>query len=240
MDPRRRRELGAWYTPPALVDAVVAAVLHGWTPPSGRSVRVLDPACGDGRFLVAAVGDALAAGGFRASLVGVDVDAGACNEARAALDGRDAVVEHADALAGVRSGPFDLVVGNPPFLSPLAAPNERVARSSPVGAPYADAATQFLLLGWALLEPGGRIGFVLPQSVLANRDAAVARRAIGDGGALQWLWWSPERLFEAAVRTCRDRRRTRRRRWRRPTAVGVQLRRGPPPRLPSARSGRRS
>ena len=40
-----RKQLGAWYTPPALVDAVVhEAVFDG-------ARTVLDPACGDGRFL---------------------------------------------------------------------------------------------------------------------------------------------------------------------------------------------
>ena len=42
----QRKLLGAWYTPPQLVDAVVAEVRRGFTPRT-----VLDPACGDGRFL---------------------------------------------------------------------------------------------------------------------------------------------------------------------------------------------
>ncbi|HNJ97331.1 MAG TPA: N-6 DNA methylase [Ilumatobacteraceae bacterium] len=42
---RTRKQLGAWYTPPSLVQAVVReAVFDG-------AVSVLDPACGDGRFL---------------------------------------------------------------------------------------------------------------------------------------------------------------------------------------------
>jgi SAM-dependent methyltransferase len=46
----RRKVLGAWYTPEALVDHVVSVALEGrrW---SARRFRVLDPACGDGRFL---------------------------------------------------------------------------------------------------------------------------------------------------------------------------------------------
>jgi hypothetical protein len=53
-----------------------------------------------------------------------------------------------------------------------------------------------------LLGPGGRLGFVLPESALANRDATSARRAVAADGALCWLWWSPRPAFDAAVRTC--------------------------------------
>src|SRR4051812_37789862 len=57
----QRKLLGAWYTPPALVDAVVTEVRRGFTPRT-----VLDPACGDGRFL-----EPFAA---HATVTGIDVD----------------------------------------------------------------------------------------------------------------------------------------------------------------------
>ena len=170
--------------------------------PSTGPVRVIDPACGDGRFLLA-VDRALRSRGVRAELVGVDVDASAVAAASAALAACEATVVHEDAFGYEPSAPFDLVVGNPPFLSPLAARNAHLATTSAVGSPYADAAIQFLLLGWQrLLRPGGRLGFVLPESVLANRDATSARRAVAADGALCWLWWSPRPAFDAAVRTC--------------------------------------
>ena len=53
---RRASASGAWYTPPALVDHVLDTVLDPVLAgrPSGDGLRILDPACGDGRFLVAA------------------------------------------------------------------------------------------------------------------------------------------------------------------------------------------
>ena len=113
---------------------------------------------------------------------------------------------------------------------PVAAGRAQRARraiSSPAGAPYADAATQFLLLGWELLVPGGRVGFVLPQSVLANRDAAA-------GPADDRRWWRPPVavvVAGAAVRGIRTNvrggGRARGGRRRRPPAVGIRLRRSP-------------
>ena len=55
----RRKRLGAWYTPPELVRAIVSEAVF----PEARSV--LDPACGDGRFLTASGLD---------DVVGVDID----------------------------------------------------------------------------------------------------------------------------------------------------------------------
>jgi SAM-dependent methyltransferase len=203
VDRQRRRELGAWYTPPALVDAVADAVVDGWLPNGTDPVRVLDPACGDGRFLLA-VHQRLAARGLATHLTGVDLDATAIASSTVALGGLSPRLLHGDALNGALAevGQVDLVVGNPPFLTPLAARNTRVAASSPAGAPYADAATQFLAAAWERLDEGGRLGFVLPQSVLANRDAAVARGTLAISGALRWFWWSPQPVFEASVRTC--------------------------------------
>src|SRR4051812_23009371 len=71
-----RKLLGAWYTPPALVDVVVDNVLRGFRPEIGRAVRVLDPACGDGRFLFA-VAERLAERDIAAELTGCDIDGAA-------------------------------------------------------------------------------------------------------------------------------------------------------------------
>ncbi|MBI5089397.1 MAG: N-6 DNA methylase, partial [Actinobacteria bacterium] len=159
--PSQRKRLGAWYTPVALVDHVVSrTVREGVT-------TVLDPACGEGAFL-AGVRRAF---GPSVHLVGVDVDAGAVAAARAALP--DAEIIHADALSfdwGDRT--FDAVVGNPPFLNQMATATTRGGRSRFGGGPYADTAAEFLALSVSLARPdGGRVGLVLPQSLLSARDA---------------------------------------------------------------------
>ena len=50
-----RKQLGAWYTPPDMVDTVVEAVITpDFVADRPHPLAVLDPSCGDGRFLVAA------------------------------------------------------------------------------------------------------------------------------------------------------------------------------------------
>ncbi len=170
---RTRKQLGAWYTPPELVEAVIReAVFDGAT-------SVLDPACGDGRFLRAS--------GLREQM-GVDLDPATG-------------YTHDDALArDWGEAQFDVVVGNPPFLNQLATATTRGGKSRFGGGPYADAAAEFLALAMRLCRHGGRVGLVLPQSLLSTRDAAAIRDVVDATAALRWMWWSNTQMFDANVR----------------------------------------
>jgi SAM-dependent methyltransferase len=184
-DRAERRRRGAWYTPDGIVAEMCAQA------GVGPGDRVLDPACGDGRFLV----EARHRG---AAVDGVERDPDAA--AGAAQAGTR--VRCADALAiDWPEAPYDVVLGNPPFLNQLAATTTRGGRSRHGGGPYADAAVEFLALAHRLARPaGGRVALVLPASVLASRDAAPVRDAVLADGAVRHLWWLG-RAFDAAVHT---------------------------------------
>ncbi|HQZ34556.1 MAG TPA: N-6 DNA methylase [Ilumatobacteraceae bacterium] len=168
-----RKELGAWYTPPALVAALVRETVFD------GARTVLDPACGDGRFLRATC---------LPEQTGVDIDA-------------SAGFIHDDSLhRDWDDEQFDIVIGNPPFLNQLSRLTSRGGSSKFGGGPYADAAAEFLALAIRLARPGGRVGFVLPQSLLATRDAAAIRSAVDGAAALRWMWWSDTQMFDASVR----------------------------------------
>ena len=171
----QRKLLGAWYTPPQLVDAVVSEVRRGFTPRT-----VLDPACGDGRFLAPFTGNA--------TVTGIDIDPATS-------------WTHGDSLSvdwGQQQ--FDAVVGNPPFLNQLATSTSRGGRSKYGGGPYADSAAEFLSLAVRLARPGGRVALVLPLSMLSTRDVKAIRDDVSRRAALQWMWWSPTLMFDASVR----------------------------------------
>ena len=200
-----RKQRGAWFTPEHLVDAVVAAVVDEAFVASraGRTLRILDPACGDGRFLTAAIGAVRGAGG-EATAVGIDIDPDTAYFVETSTEA-DAICDDAltSAWLAERAGTFDLVIGNPPYLSQLAASTTRGGASTRGGGPYADAAVEFLALAADLVDPdGGRVAFVLPQSILSARDAADVRQRVDSRSTMFWSAWTGERDFDAQVVTC--------------------------------------
>jgi hypothetical protein len=131
----------------------------------------------------------------------MDVDPRSVSAARAAVPAAD--VRLGDALAAEWVGPFDVVVGNPPFLSQLSSLTTRRGAHRLGGGAYADTAAVFLALAVQLAHPRrGRVALVLPTSVLATRDARAIRAEVADAAGLRWLWWAKgDHVFGAAVDT---------------------------------------
>ena len=200
-DAEQRKLRGDFPTPPALVQLVVDAVMPPIAP--GQTVSVLDPACGDGRFLLAAA-DHVTRHGGRPILHGIDVDADTVRVARQAVAGAEFRIEHGDALSRDWGGAeFDVVLGNPPYLSQMAAATSRGRAGSRGGGPYADAAAEFLALAIERARAdGGRVGLVLPQSILGSRDAEHIRAGVDRRAVMIWSWWSPRKQFDADVLVC--------------------------------------
>lgn len=115
--------------------------------------------------------------------------------------------------AGVprRSPGFDAVVSNPPFQNQLRSRTAMDrglaalvrARAGGDTSAYTDAAAVFLRLALELVREGGSAGMLIPQSILASRDAGLVRARIGTVGRLSHLWVSGEHAFDRAlVSTC--------------------------------------
>jgi len=197
--PSDRKRRGAYPTPTWLVDLVVAEAVTA--PAAGADVVVVDPSCGDGRFLAAAARRVRDLGG-RPVLVGVDIDPASLAAAATALAGEHVTLSEGDALAHAWPADVDVVVGNPPYLSQMAAATTRGGASRHGGGPYAEAAVEFLALAFRMLGPRGRLGLVLPQSIFASRDAADVRAELDRRAGLVWSWWSPRPVFDAQVVVC--------------------------------------
>lgn len=146
---------GAYYTPPAVVAALVRWAVRRDTD------SLLDPSCGDGRFLAA-----------HASATGVERDAAAVQAA--ARQAPRAELHHGSffAWAAQTRRRFDCAAGNPPFIryqtfngkerrQALALCSSFGVRFSALTASWAP----FVAATARLLRPGGRMAFVVPAAI---------------------------------------------------------------------------
>ncbi len=213
MDPARRRALGAHYTPAPLARRIVQLAFDEL----GRMPRmVLDPSCGGGAVLLAAADELVRRGLDPADaltrIAGQDIDADSLEVAREALrrwadengamGAGGAQLSVADALTG-RPLPaeVDVVVGNPPFSSPLDSTHGAKPGAGRPGA-YTDSSALHLLAAVEGVGSGAVVCLLQPQSVLGARDAAPVRESLARTTELCALWATDEQPFDAAVEVC--------------------------------------
>lgn len=191
-DTRKRR--GQWLTPWWAVERLTALACAGLP---DRPV-ILDPACGDGRWLVAA---ARACPGAR--LLGWDIDPGAIAAARqvCAAAGVDAELSVRDTLRGEEREVADLVLGNPPYV--------RVQRLELEDRAYifaryrcaTDKSDLYAPFMERMLELSrGRLAIVVADSWLSMSSFAALRERVWSAGGVQ-IASLPAASFGADVST---------------------------------------
>ena len=150
-----RKVRGAYYTPGSVAEA-----LCRWTIADSDDF-LLDPACGDGRFITQ-----------HENSVGVDQNLEAVCQASERAP--HALVIHADffAWAAETDYRFDCVVGNPPFIRYQRFRDEARRRALALcvkkGAEFsglASAWAPFLVVAAGLLKRGGKAAFVVPAEI---------------------------------------------------------------------------
>jgi type I restriction enzyme M protein len=155
---------GQFFTPRNVVELVV----HALAPRRGETL--VDPACGSGAFLAHA--------GAGVATHGCDVDLRAVRVARllALAQGRDPKsIRHGDGLRD-RLARASVVATNPPFAG--RAPTEGFDVARVVKTPERD--VLFLERAIELLEPGGRLGIVLPYNKASAPAFAGMRRWLAE------------------------------------------------------------
>ena len=204
--PRQRRSLGAVYTPPTIVDAMV-----GWIAGSELPARVVDPGAGSGRFVLKA-GRAFPS----ASLVAVELDPLAALVCRANLtaagfDHRARVIvddyRQADLGGCERVTAF---VGNPPYVRHHQIESEwkkwlkdtARGRGLPVSA-LAGLHIHFFLATMLSARPGDVGAFITSAEWMDVNYGCLLRRMITDGlGGESVQVLAPEAMpFEDAATT---------------------------------------
>lgn len=209
-----RKGLGIFLTPESVVRAVVQAL----DPQAGE--KILDPACGSGTFLLEAARHIETQGeGSSADLYGVDKNPRMLQLAefncahlpmhRFSRANSDSLLPLGDASLPdwFAEDMFDVVVANPPFgVSVDAQSVDLGAYLTAVrsgrgggGAGRGKFGSEILFLERCLrvLKPGGRLGIVLPRSVVTNRTLTDARSRLGGIGFVKAVVTLPAETFAA-------------------------------------------
>lgn len=204
-----RKQRGHFSTPHSLVDQILDAC--GYTSSADlRNLRVLDPACGSGNFL-ARVASRLSLAGLamdldqeqigalvQSNLWGLDPDPVACflaeMQVRAAVETTCGTcpasfplhIHQADSLALPWRPCVDLLIANPPYLAAKNTDLSHYSQARQRG--QVDSYLLFLDLALRAVRPGGWIGLVLPDPVLARANAAPERVRLLRECTLQHIW----------------------------------------------------
>ena len=189
---RQRKSLGAFYSPPSLVEPMVAWAV------TRADQSVLDPACGDGVFLESAARRLRGLGADRdriaALLHAVDLNPDAARFTEDRL-----VSELGLPFANVRVASFfslpspgdlfgpaegvDAVIGNPPYIRYQdfagGARLEALERAAHAGVRLTRLASSwahFVVHASAFVKPGGRLALILPAELIHTSYASPLRK----------------------------------------------------------------
>ncbi len=183
---------GAYYTPDAVVSTLINWAVRGETD------RLLDPSCGDGRFIA----------GHRNS-VGIERDRSAFSTAVARAPW--ATVHEGDFFewATNTTERFECALGNPPFIRYQtfkgAVREQALKLCSRVGAEFSGLTSSwapFLVCAASLLKPGGRLAFVVPAEIgHAPYAAPLLEYLVGSFEFVQ-IVAIREKLFHALSEDC--------------------------------------
>ncbi|WPU95708.1 class I SAM-dependent methyltransferase [Mucilaginibacter sabulilitoris] len=184
IDSRKLR--GGYYTPQPIADFICKWAI---TEPA---VRVLEPSCGDGNFVEAVIQRLLEIGVPKNELFGrikgvelLAVEAQK-SKARAANYGLNSTtITNADFFSFLAANPaerFDVVVGNPPFIRYQNFPEEHrslaIYMMQEMGLnpnKLTNIWVPFLVLSAGRLNPGGKLGMVIPAELFQVKYAAETR-----------------------------------------------------------------
>ncbi len=192
-----RKAQGVYYTPPEIAERIVDWTLRPLLEErraTETELRILDPSCGAGEFLVAAfrrLSAMVGSDAARSALWGVDTDDSAVGIARARLKSIDPAfpvdqVITTDTLTTTAfpSASFDAVIGNPPYINirqlAKALSREQIQalrRSYATATGNFDLYVLFIERAIELLKPGGRCGLIVPGK-WATLDYARACREL--------------------------------------------------------------
>ena len=221
----KKKLYGQVYTPSFIVTKILNEV--GFTSTDVLGKKVLDPACGDGRFLIEVVRRVISMSPRDeleknlSCVYGWDIDENAVEECKGNLDRivqplgicvewnitvKNALyqVPHLGLLSTEAPELFDFIVGNPPYIRiQLLEETERkfiqrYYKFCKTGS--TDIYIAFFELAYHLLSPDGIVGFITPNTFLYTETARKLREFFARGGYIKKIFnYGDIQLFDDAT-----------------------------------------
>ena len=169
-----RSKTGTFYTPAEIADAMVESALSRTAVGTAerKKVRMLDPCCGTGQFLLSFIKK----GGRAENAFGIDSDPAAAFTAASNILLQcpdiespphifcaDSLLDELSGFQEFREPYFDLAATNPPWGACTAQNREKLALRYP-GIKSGESFSYFICRCLELVKPGGITAFVLPES----------------------------------------------------------------------------
>lgn len=204
-----RKRHGRHYTPPALARFLARRLLANLPRPDlSGSLRVLDPACGDGELLLSLHREITAhLPGVRVASTGFDLDENALATARDRAEAeRIEVTWHVgDFLAEshrLADDSFDVIITNPPYVrtQQLGGATARLLAQRFGLRGRIDLTHPFVAAAPRLLRPGGALGLLCANRFLTTRAGANIRAILrAELAPVELYDLGDTKLFDAAV-----------------------------------------
>ncbi len=238
--PARRKEKGVFFTPRPIALFMVGEAISAWRkihpdPAALAKIRILDPACGAGEFLLAAFeillelqnkfANGKSAAEWRRSIIennlyGIDCDENALRVLRfrsRAFSGRPIPENHLKCGNSLQmpeawrcfedmEGGFDLVIGNPPYVSfglrstgkLSKAESAELRKKFPESAEYKISTyALFMELAVRSTKPDGIHSFIVPDSFLGGQYYTKIRKFLLENCIFEKIILLREKVFHA-------------------------------------------
>lgn len=199
---KRKRGIGQFYTPEALAVRIAHLI------DNAAQKKILDPACGDGSFLLAMAGKMAEESGFSSQFLnqlhGFDIDAVALFVCLVRLVTAFPgcgwpVLQNQDFLMSTADRSFDLVIGNPPYRVNLEPEfKRRLHDLYQTAEGEKDLYTFFIEAGINSLRANGTLAMLTSHTFLVNHQCQKIRNLVFAQNQVETILMLPERFFPMA------------------------------------------
>jgi Type I restriction-modification system methyltransferase subunit len=186
---KHRKSLGQYFTPRSIIERLL-----GQLPNDKSGLRILDPACGTGEFLI------VAKKYFKnPKLYGWEIDEKLVKISK--KNSPEATILNVDSLSLSNNEKFDIIIGNPPYFE-LSPTSEILKEHSEVMNGRTNIFSLFIHKGIKLLNEGGYLAYVIPPSMNNGAYFSKLREYIISNTNIEYVEvLDGSKLFDKALQT---------------------------------------